>query len=118
MVKSLDDVIARLQHKADNIKTKLEPSYFTECIDYLKSLPKCDDGWIPCSSGKMPADYGEDWVQIQIQEIDTGYLWIPRAGEYRRGSWWVLGYDEDVRVKPPFEVLAWRELPPAYVKGD
>jgi hypothetical protein len=39
-IKSLDEVIARLQYKADNIKAKLEPSYFTECIDYLKSLPK------------------------------------------------------------------------------
>jgi hypothetical protein len=38
MVKSLDEVIERLQYKADNIKAKLEPSYFTECIDYLKTL--------------------------------------------------------------------------------
>ena len=36
-IASLDDVINRLQYKADNIKAKLEPSYFTECIDYLKS---------------------------------------------------------------------------------
>lgn len=40
MVKSLDEVIERLQYKADNIKAKLEPSYFTECIDYLKTLPR------------------------------------------------------------------------------
>ena len=38
MVKSLDEVIERLQYKADNIKAKLEPSYFTECIGYLKTL--------------------------------------------------------------------------------
>lgn len=38
MVNSLDEVIERLQYKADNIKAKLEPSYFTECIDYLKVL--------------------------------------------------------------------------------
>ena len=85
--------------------------------NYVRQLQEeyeSNDGWIPCSSGKMPADYGEDWVQIQIQEIDTGYLWIPRTGEYRRGSWWVLGYDEDVRVKPPFEVIAWQPLPTAY----
>lgn len=37
-IKSLDEVINRLQYKADNIKAKLESSYFTECIDYLKSL--------------------------------------------------------------------------------
>lgn len=43
MVKSLDEVIERLQYKADNIKAKLEPSYFTECIDYLKTLPTCKD---------------------------------------------------------------------------
>lgn len=40
MVKSLDEVIERLQYKADNIKAKLEPSYFTECIEYLKTLPR------------------------------------------------------------------------------
>jgi hypothetical protein len=43
MVKSLDEVIERLQYKADNIKAKLEPSYFTECIDYLKSLPRVEE---------------------------------------------------------------------------
>ena len=43
MVKSLDEVIERLQYKADNIKAKLEPSYFTECIDYLKSLPRVQE---------------------------------------------------------------------------
>ena len=43
MVNSLDEVIERLQYKADNIKAKLEPSYFTECIDYLKSLPRCEE---------------------------------------------------------------------------
>lgn len=40
MIKSLDEVIERLQYKADNIKAKLEPSYFTECIEYLKTLPR------------------------------------------------------------------------------
>ena len=43
MVKSLDEVIERLQYKADNIKAKLEPSYFTECIDYLKTLPRVEE---------------------------------------------------------------------------
>ena len=43
MVKSLDEVIERLQYKADNIKAKLEPSYFTECIEYLKSLPRVEE---------------------------------------------------------------------------
>ena len=43
MVKSLDEVIERLQYKADNIKAKLEPSYFTECIDYLKTLPRVQE---------------------------------------------------------------------------
>jgi hypothetical protein len=40
MVKNLDTVINRLQYKADNIKAKLDPSYFTECIEYLKTLPR------------------------------------------------------------------------------
>lgn len=44
MVKSLDEVIERLQYKADNIRAKLEPSYFTECIDYLKTLPREESG--------------------------------------------------------------------------
>ena len=43
MLKSLDEVIERLQYKADNIKAKLEPSYFTECIDYLKTLPRVEE---------------------------------------------------------------------------
>ena len=39
-IECMDDVIERLQYKANNIRAKLEPSYFTECIDYLKSLPR------------------------------------------------------------------------------
>jgi hypothetical protein len=50
MAKSLDEVIERLQYKADNIKARLEPGYFTECIDYLKSLPREDT---PVSNADM-----------------------------------------------------------------
>ena len=103
----------------DSLHKKILNHKFAEVVSEeeiweLVKAKERDDGWIPCSSGKMPADYGEDWVQIQIQEIGTGYMWIPRIGEYRRGSWWVLGYDEDVRVKPPFEVIAWQPLPQPY----
>lgn len=124
--KSNDDLISRTEvlELIEDIKCDDSvPKNYGTLLDIMRQIRKMptvqvNDGWIPCSSGKMPADYGEDWVQIQIKERHTGYLWIPRTGEYRNGAWWVAGFDEDVRVKPPFEVVAWQPLPQPYVKGE
>lgn len=32
----INEIIKRLRYKAENIKAKLEPSYFSECADYLE----------------------------------------------------------------------------------
>lgn len=45
-IKSISEVIARLQYKADNIKAKLDPSYFTECVDFLKAAEPKKGKWI------------------------------------------------------------------------
>ena len=75
-----------------------------------------NDGWIP-SKQFMPAELGEDWVQVQIQERDTGFLWIPRTAEYRGDKWWLT--DSDEPLEDVFEVTAWRKLPPYYQpKGE
>lgn len=71
------------------------------------------EGWILCKDA-MPADYGEDWVLVQIQERDGGYLWIPRVGEFRKrtNSWWVQDHDIwNMAEWPDFEVIAWRVIP-------
>lgn len=75
-----------------------------------------NDGWIPCKQF-MPAELGEDWVQVQIQERDTGFLWIPRTAEYRGDKWWLT--DSDEPLEDVFEVTAWRKLPSYYQpKGE
>ena len=98
-IKSLDEVINRLQYKADNIKAKLEPSYFTECIEYLKSLPLCDDGWIPCSE-RLPEK--NTWVMVTRSSgiIDLDML---------KAKGWICREDF---------VIAWQPLPQPYVKGE
>ena len=87
MVKSLDEVIERLQYKADNIKAKLEPSYFTECIDYLKTLPTCKDcagctDWVcECANIKQ---YAIDEFAEKIIELDAEFPTVEdEFGEYR-----------------------------------
>ena len=102
MVKSLDEVIERLQYKADNIKAKLEPSYFTECIDYLKTLPR-EDKWIPCSE-RLPERCMTVLVQvdtkIMVAFCDIDGKWYGIHGGFFMG-------------KP----LAWQPLPEPY-KGE
>ena len=98
-ITSLDEVINRLQYKADNIKAKLEPSYFTECIDYLKSLPRCDDGWIPCSE-RLPDKEGTYLVTLKSFKTIT------------------FADFKDVKHNPHFnanKVIAWQPLPQPYV---
>lgn len=75
-----------------------------------------NNGWIPVSEF-VPADLGEDWVQVQIQEADTGFLWIPRTAEYRNDKWWLT--DSDEPLEDVFKVVAWRKLPSYYQpKGE
>mgnify|MGYP003291196795 CR=1 FL=1 len=114
-IKSLDEVINRLQYKADNIKAKLEPSYFTECIEYLKSLPLCDDGWILCSV-KMPEEPETGMRDIEcLQEYNVmiegadAATTLYYAGD---GEWY------DFITEAFYKVIAWQPLPQPYVKGE
>lgn len=71
------------------------------------------DGWIFCKDA-MPADYGEDWVLVQVQDKMDGFLWIPRVGEFRKhtNSWWIQDHDIwNMADEPDFEVIAWRTIP-------
>ena len=105
-IESLDDVIARLQYKADNIKAKLEPSYFTECIDYLKSLPKCNDGWIPCEE-RLPLPHDNVLVSTENGGRTVAYT----DSNFANMFW-------DMNDNAVEEVIAWQPLPQPYVKGE
>lgn len=112
MVKSLDEVIERLQYKADNIKAKLEPSYFTECIDYLKSLPR-EDKWIPCSE-RLPEKSDAYLVTVPCLPNENNVLKL--FYHTQRGQWFSAGdYIHN-------DVLAWQLLPEPYkaeqMKGE
>jgi hypothetical protein len=91
-----------LQYKADNIKAKLEPSYFTECIDYLKSLPRCDDGWIPCEK-ELPPPYHN-----VIVSTENGGRAVAHTLPSFPNKFWS---DHEI-----IGVIAWCELPQPYVK--
>ena len=69
--------------------------------------------WIPCKDA-MPADYGEDWVLLQVKERDGGFLWIPRVAEFRKhtNSWWIQDTDIfNLAEWPDFEAIAWHPIP-------
>ena len=113
-IKSLDEVINRLQYKADNIKAKLEPSYFTECIEYLKSLPKCDNGWIPCSE-RLPEEkenpITRDYYVYPVM-VDLGKRSDIRYYGYGDGHWW------HGLTKMDGLVTHWMDIKPYQPKGE
>ena len=74
--------------------------------------------WIPVTE-KLPSDCNEDWVLVQIQETDTGYLWIPCVAEYRKDKDdWLTDRNELGWLKDHngvFKVTAWMPLPKQYI---
>lgn len=70
--------------------------------------PKAPNRWVLCSEA-MPEDFGEDWVLVQVRECSTGFLWIPKIGEFRKhtNSWHVDANGEfDTAVLTEFQVIA------------
>lgn len=113
-IKSLDEVINRLQYKADNIKAKLEPSYFTECVEYLKSnvsekLTSSNAGWIPVEERYPNTD---TYTLLSLSNFS-----IPIVGRYEEdenGGAFYAG-DEDVTlVSQDLFVNAWMPLVKPY----
>ena len=102
-IATLNDVIERLQYKANNIKAKLEPEYFLECVNYLKELQQKENAtWVPCSK-QMP----KEWEIVQVTVIGkgtnkpvTGY----DAAYMENGGWHWFGDRSKIKV----EVIAWR----------
>lgn len=115
-IEGLDDVINRLQYKADNIKAKLEPSYFTECIDYLKSLPRCDDGWIPCEEKPFPDELNKYY--------DVTYYHRGMEETFSRMSYFFTSENGDPvweaeELNKFIKVIAWKERAKPYQpKGE
>ena len=76
-----------------------------------------NNGWIPVSE-RLPSDCGYDWVLAQIQESDTGYLWLPCVAEYRKGIDDWFSDANDIRWlrkhEGAFKVIAWMPLPEPY----
>ena len=111
-IKSLNDVIERLQYKANNIKAKLESDYFAECVSYLKSMQQKENAeWIPCSK-QLP----DPWVPVEVTVLswidnhpctdsDLAYL-----GDDKKWHW----HNKD---KITVEVVAWKyyQRPEPYV---
>lgn len=110
-IKSLDEVINRLQYKADNIKAKLEPSYFTECIDYLKTL---NDGWIPVEERYPDTD---KYILLSFSNFS-----IPIVGRYEEdenGGAFYAGDEDETLVSQDMFVNAWMPLVKPYrPKGE
>jgi hypothetical protein len=80
MVNSLDEVIERLQYKADNIKAKLEPSYFTECIDYLKTLPREEnEDYAQKLINKVAKTIIEAFENLSIEDVNMYKLGYNKA---------------------------------------
>lgn len=137
-IECMDDVIERLQYKADNIRAKLEPSYFIECIDYLKNwqivvAEKYDEGhedgysegyldgmifgdWIPCSE-RLP----KEGQCVLVQKVDES-MWDEETNiQVRKFDTKHNGYCwKDIEIDSwdiKDSVVAWMPLPEIYKGG-
>lgn len=103
--------------KADDIPFYYKPSIKAVMDTIMLSSSENLNKWIPVSE-KLPSDCGYDWVLAQIQESDTGYLWIPCVAEYRKGidDWFSDANDIGWLRKHEgaFKVVAWMPLPELY----
>ena len=76
--------------------------------------------WIPV---KENGPYPDDWAIVQIMETDSGFLSLPKIGEYRQGKnkWCIEGDFESTNgwlegdFEKDFKVIAWRRLPSIYI---
>ena len=76
--------------------------------------------WIPV---KENGPYPDDWAIVQIMETDSGFLALPKIGEYRQGKdkWCIEGSFESTNgwlegdFEKDFKVIAWRRLPYKYI---
>ena len=97
-------------------------AYETMCNSFIdkKTLERPQSKWIPVSE-RLPSDYDEDWVLVQIQE-DNGYLWIPCVAEYRKSKDdWYSDANDLGWVKAhngAFKVIAWQPLPERYKNSE
>ena len=113
MVKSLDEVIERLQYKADNIKAKLEPSYFIECIDYLKTLPK-EGQWISVNDGQLPGNGEQVLLSFENHSMVLTGMFI----EDEEGGAFHLLNDNKTCSHYGMFVNAWQPIPKQYKEGE
>ena len=75
---------------------------FGDAIEIVKQeAEKYNNGWIPCSSGVMPRANG--WYLV------TNHLGVVQEQRWSANHWEKLRDDA---------VLAWRELPQPYTKGE
>lgn len=90
-------------------------------IDHVPIVDAKESEWIPVSE-RLPSDCGCDWVLAQIQEPDTGYLWIPCVAEYRKrkDDWYSDANDVGWlrNHEGAFKVIAWMPLPLPYKEGE
>lgn len=117
-IKSLDEVINRLQYKADNIKAKLESSYFTECVEYLKSnvsekLTSSNDGWIPVEERYPDTD---KYILLSLSNFS-----IPIVGRWEEdedGGAFYAGDEDETLVSQDLFVNAWMPLVKPYRSNE
>lgn len=86
---------------------KPEEMHTCEAIEIVKqAAADYNDGWIPCSSGKLPKE--NEYVRATIW---CGSEWI---GCYRDGKWFVYGSAGLAEAT----VLAWQPTEPYQPKGE
>ncbi len=91
---------------------------FNEAIEIVKqAAAEFNNGWIPCSSGKLP-DEGDEFYPMCFVTLDNGAVCL---GVYRYDDkqWYTKMIKDETLYTTKRNVIAWQPLPEPYQpKGE
>lgn len=109
---------AERKYWEDYCAEKNEMKGLNEAIEIVKqTAEKYNNGWIPCSSGKLP-DEGDEFYPICFVTLDNGAVCL---GVYRYDDkqWYTKMIKDETLYTTKRNVIAWQPLPDSYQpKGE
>lgn len=103
---------------SDSEVNAIENKAYNFSIEIVKQeAEKYNNGWVPCSSGKLP-DEGDEFYPMCFVALDNGAVCL---GVYRYDDkqWYTKMIKDETLYTTKRNVIAWQPLPEPYQqKGD
>lgn len=83
-----------------------------DAIEIVRQASGCNNGWIPCSSGKLP-EAGDEFYPLCWVTLENGETCI---GVYRHDNkkWYTKKTEGETEYTTERHVIAWQTLPGSY----